>query len=347
MESNFARFPRWAALFLLVALAALIAYGVAAPPFPLPPVATGADSSKSDVALYRAVLRRAEGGEDFYQATAVEQRTRGYPLRPFVTVRPPWFTHFVVAVGGVTTAKLVFQALVVSAGVLFALRLIVLVPSRAIALAAALGALTFLFVASVPIFYFEAWSAALVLLSLACWSRRTWGLSLALGLIAALLRELVAPFLLVMLAMALWERRRAEATAWLAAIGVFASALWVHAAKVHAVTTLADKASPGWVGSGGWSYIIRMVHEHSALVILPLWIAAVVLPLTLLGWASWRHPLAHRATLYLGGFIATFLLIGRRNTAYWGMLLTSLLLIGVAFAPSAILTLSRRVRRVA
>jgi hypothetical protein len=292
------------------------------------------------------VLNRVQAGEDFYHATATEQRLRGYPLRPFVTVRPPWFTRLLASVGGRAPATRLFRLLVTGAAILMALRLLITIESRPLGVGAALGALTFLFVQSVPIFWYEAWSAALVLLALACWSERTWVLSVLIGLTAALMRELVAPFLCVMFVMAVWERRRAEAIGWGVAIGVFAAALAAHASRVHAVSTLADKASPGWVRSGGWPFILRIVHESSALIITPLWVVAVIVPLALLGWASWAHPLARRASLYLGGFIAAFMVVGRQNTAYWGMLLTSLLLIGVAFAPGALVALIRRVRRV-
>ncbi len=347
MDSHFASLPRWAAAAVLLLVAVLIGHGLVAPAFPPPPLATGADSTRSDLALYGAVLNRVQAGEGFYQATATEQRLRGYPLRPFVTVRPPWFTRFLASVGGRVPATRIFRVLVTSAAILMVIRLLLSIESRPLALGAALGALTFLFVQTVPIFWYEAWSAALVLLALACWSERTWALSIPIALAAALMRELVAPFLCVMFVMALWERRRAEAIGWGLAIGVFGAALAVHAARVHAVSTLADKASPGWVRSGGWPFILRIVHESSALIITPLWVVAVIVPLALLGWAHWTHPLARRASLYLGGFIAAFMVVGRQNTAYWGMLLSSLLLIGVAFAPAALLSLARRVRRVA
>ena len=344
MLSQFASWPRWAAIGMLLGTFALITYGVTAPPFPMPTLVSGSDSTRSDLALYGAVLNRVTAGEDYYQAAASEQRARGYPLRPFVTVRPPVFTQLAVAAGGRRPMARLLDGLVVLATIAMVLRLLTTIRTRALTVAASLCALTFLTVRHVPIFWYETWCAALVLLSLACWSERTWAVSLLFGLLAALMRELAAPYLCVMLAIALYERRRNEAIGWCIALGVFAASLTLHASRVHAISTLADKASPGWLRAGGWPFILRIVHESSAMIITPIWLVAMVVPLALLGWAGWKHPIAHRATLYLCGFIAAFMVVGRQNTAYWGMLLTSLLFVGLAFAPSALVTLARRAR---
>ncbi len=343
MLSHFDAWPRWAAVLALLATLALTVLGAVGPSSP-PPRSAGIDSTKRDLALYGAVFDRVASGEDFYAATSTEQRNRGFPLRPFVTVRPPYLTWLGVAVGGRRTMAQLLDALVTLSAVVMAIRLLLTMNGRTLQLTTPLAALSFLTVRHVPVFWFEVWVSALILLSLACWSRRTWPIACLLGLAAALLRELVAPYLVVMLVLALYERRRAEALAWLGALAVFSASLWIHAARVKEVITMADKASPGWLGSGGWPFILRIVHENSALIIAPPWLVAIVVPLALLGWFSWNHPLAHRVTLYLGGFIVAFLVVGRPNTAYWGMLLTSLLLVGLPLAPNALRTAFNRAR---
>ena len=344
MTKRFSALQRWSALAVLSIALSFITYGATAAPFPAPPIPTSADSAKIDAALYGAVLDRVSAGEDYYAAAASEQRTRGYPLHPFVTVRPPYFTWMIVGIGGRNAAATTLRMLVTASAVLMAFRLFMTMKGRALKLAAPIAALSFLTVRNVPIFWFEVWVSALVLLSLACWSSKTWVLSAVCGLAAALLRELFAPYLLVMLFVAIIEKRRAEIVGWSAALILFAASLTVHAARVHAVTSVGDKQSPGWLRGGGWPYVVRVVHESSALILLPLWVVNILVPLAVLGLVSWKHPIADRASLYLIGFITAFMVIGRQNNAYWGMLLTSLLLIGLAFAPGAIATLVQRAR---
>ena len=43
----------------------------------------------SDVVLYQMVIDDIRHGVPYYEAAAQEQRRHGYPMRPFVVVRPP------------------------------------------------------------------------------------------------------------------------------------------------------------------------------------------------------------------------------------------------------------------
>lgn len=342
--NRFATWPRVAAIGMLVTVAVLMLVGLWATPVTVPLAPTGADTTKRDFALYDAIVVRTTNGEGYYDAAVAEQRQRGFPLRPFVTVRPPALTWLIVAVGGKNVAQRVLQALGLVGIVLMIIRLGMALQSKRLWVVAALCTATYLVSLVLPVFWHEAWAAGLILVSVATASNRLWGVSVVAGLAAAIIRETSAPFLLVMLVMACRDHRPREVIAWLVALAIVATSVATHAASVHALTTLADRSSPGWASGLGWPFILRIMHTSTILIIWPLWIGAILIPLALLGWTSWRHPIAERATLYLGGMIAAFMFVGRANTAYWGMLLSSLLPIGLAFAPGALLTLWQRAR---
>ena len=159
-----------------------------------------------------------------------------------------------------------------------------------------------------------------------------WGASLAVGLLAALLRELAAPYLLVMALFALLEGRRGEAAAWAAALAAFAVALAVHAHAVGQVTTPADLHSPGWLGLGGWPFVLSTARWTALTALGPPWVAALLLPAAGLGLLAMPGPLGRRAAAVALGYMAGFLVVGRADNAYWGLLVAPLWPLGLAQA---------------
>ena len=62
----------------------------------------------------------------------------------------------------------------------------------------------------------------------------------------------------------------------------------------------------------------------------------MLVALALVGWASWRDPLALRVCATLAAFALLLALFGRVDTFYWGLMIAPTLLIGLAFAPDAL-----------
>ena len=82
-----ARLAPWLAALLLAVTAILAVAGLRARPAvhePRPAVASG-----GDITLYRRTIQDVARGQDYYAAATVELRRGGFPLRPFMTVRPP------------------------------------------------------------------------------------------------------------------------------------------------------------------------------------------------------------------------------------------------------------------
>jgi hypothetical protein len=344
---HFARLPRWAAMAILALTIMLSAYGVAATMTPAPVAPTVTNPMKHDAELYRAVAARVAQGESYYQAAATEQRLRGFPLKPFLTVRPPLLATVTAAVGGPDAMGWGLRLLVfVTLGaMIMCLRAAVSGPVARLS-AIALSAMS-LFVVAQPdlAVWHEAWAATLIALALALHRSDRWLPSLCIALLAAMLRELAIPFLFVMAFAAGIERRWRETAGWACAIAISFAALALHAHNVGVIVTTADAQSPGWSEAGGWAFVVTMMAKSSVFALCPLWLTALLVPLAVLGWGGWAHPIAMRATLWLGGMMTVFMLFGRADNFYWGMMLGTLLPMGLAFTPLALADLLALRRR--
>lgn len=193
--------------------------------------------------------------------------------------------------------------------------------------------------------FHEAWSGLCIALSLALYARGHWRSSVVIGISALFLRELALPFVVVMLAMAWWQRRRGEVLGWVLGIAGFAVFLGIHAWMVSRQLTPADvRFGPGWLHMIGWPFVIKTARANVMLLVLPSWVAGLVLPFVLLGLAGWSSPAGTRVALTVGVYVAAFLFVGRLYHSYWGVMYSSLLPLGLVFAPRALGDLLRAVR---
>ncbi len=336
MRTRLAFIGRKPAIAILLGLLLWIALGVSLgdDPSTRPPTPAG----RGDVDLYRAIDIRMLHGEGYYQAAATEHRARGYPLRPFVTVRMPTLAWVSTLTGSLSRAAMLEMLLATVSVGMTIFRLRILIRSDGLWAAASLLIVTTVSILSQSelALWHELWAGLLIALALACWSERRWWPSVILGLAAVLFRELALPFLVAMAGCAFLERRPREALAWSAAVIVVFIALAAHATAVHAMLHAGDRASPGWSRLGGWRFDIAVVRGSSLLAILPSTVTAVLLPIALLGWASWPSRYAARYALALLGWLGAFLLIGRPENFYWGLLMAPLMPIGLVVALPAL-----------
>lgn len=346
--SRLAQAPSWAARLLLAAFLALAAYSAAAGlAAPRPADRFLADEpQRSDGDLYRAIVARMAGGAGYYDAAVAEHRARGYPLRPFVTVRPPLLAAFLSRTGLEAAGRLL-AALVLAAAAAVSLRLAASSRSRPVQVAgtllAAVSAATLLDPGLAV--WHEVWAAALIALSLGCRTERRWAASVALGAAALLVRELALLYLAVMAGAAALEGRRREAAAWTGAAALGLAALAAHAAALGQHVGPGDLASPGWSAAEGWRLPLLMVAHTGPLVVLPASLVGIAVPLALLGWAGWPGPVGRRGAAVLAGYALAFCVVGRVNNMYWGFLFTPLLLAGLAWSPAALRDLVAAARR--
>jgi hypothetical protein len=289
----------------------------------------------SDQDLYRAVIHRVKMGEPYPRAAVEEHRLRGYPLRPFVVVRPPtlatmlsWAPNLVV--------PFVLEILLVAAAVcVWVLRLRPpMSPPGAIGWTGLLiftGAASGISGPGATVIH-EVWAGLLVTLSLALRTERRFAAAVALGLLAALIRELAMPYLAVMAVFAAVERRGREAAAFAAALAVSGLALWFHAQSIDALVTGRDLASPGWVRFGGWAFVLQAAFWNAIGAALGPLARALLIPVALIGAYAWPDK---RLVTLIAGYVAGFMVVGRPENFYWGLVIAPLVGVGLALAPAA------------
>ena len=340
------RLPPWTARLMLGAVAALIAVGLfAAFTGSRPPDPTA--QKGADVQLYRRIVEGVARGGGYYQIAPTELRAGHFPLRPFLAVRPPPLTLLLAGLPGPPARVGVLAALaaVCFAGWAWGLRALAgRQPLRYAAAMILLASGLAPILSGTAYLFHEVWAGLLISTSLALYAPRRWGLSLALGFAAALLRELAAPYLLVMAAFAAVEGRWREAMAWTAALAVFAAALAGHAAMVSTVTTVADLRSPGWLGLGGWPFVVRTLDWNALALEGPAWASALLAPLAALGLSNWAGGRGRRTGAVVLGYMAGFCVVGRQDNAYWGLIIAPLWPMGLAFADPAVRALTARSR---
>lgn len=300
-------------------------------------------AGEGDAALYRKIVERVSAGEPYYAAATAEQRTRGYPTKPVFAIRLPTLaTLFAwLGEGGIRLAAALAMVAAIAA---WSLRLYREFPGRpiwvGIALLIGLGSLGL--TSTAPLYFHEAWAGILIALSLGLWAPGKYRASVAIALAAVLIRELALAYILGMAFFALLDRRWKEVAWWLGAVGVFGIAMIAHASAAAPHVLPGDLQSQGWMAMSGWGFSLAGLNMTTALTALPMAVTAFLLPLSIAGWAGWRHPLALRAAVIIAGYLISFTIIGRTDNFYWGLMTAPLILAGLMFLPQAVARLFAR-----
>ena len=303
-----------------------------------------AETAIGDFELYARIADRVAVGEDYYAAAMTEQRANNYPTAPFVTVRLPTLAWINARLGAQGTGALAI-------GLLLANVLAWYVRLGKAAGPAARVALPLLVLAG-GVFAFEPRAGLLhelvagllVSLALALWRPDRWWLALVPLALALAVRELALPFALLWLAFAIAGRRWREAAAVAGLTGFFALGLVLHAEGVAAHASPLDRASPGWAGLAGPQLALLSLSRLSAMLVLPLTVAAPLGVLALLGWIGLGGRFGLFASLWFAGFALALALLARPANFYWVMLVLPAYMAGLALVPRALGDLVHSVR---
>lgn len=342
--SRWANLDRGRALLLSIVLAIALAASIwaaraaqtpAAPP-PLPgKIATA--KANEDLTLYRSIVSRVAAGENYYRAASDELRTNDYPLKPFVAFRLPTLATISALLGRPVMMALQFGLFAAMVWAWWARLEGQFADNRrrvsATMLAAAGVAVAF---SGRYVDLHEVWAGTLIALSLALHRPDRWTGSVIAAALALAIRELALPYLLLMGAFALYRRNWREFAAWAIVFAIFAAAMAWHASEVAKVVLPSDPASPGWTALGGWAGFLRTYHLAGPLRWLPAEAAAPLIILALFGWTSWKSRTGLAATLFYAGYGLLFMLFGRANNFYWGLMVAPAFLVGLAFVPRAV-----------
>jgi hypothetical protein len=339
--TRFCGLPRLATGAILAGLLLVIAVGIVGGVAHdhHPPV----DVSHSDLGLYKRVIGDIDRGLPYYSAVTAEHRQGHYPLKPAYAVRNPLLATAMAALpdDGARTLSLRILAILVLAvwgwRLHFQFGRPVLVGAGMLLLgygmpAALIGGLY-------PLH--DIWAGTLIALSLGLYDPRRWLPSVMIGFVAVVLRELSLGYLVAMGTMALFDGKRREALAWAVAIVAFFGVFAVHAHLLAAELKPGDLASQGWLGFGGWPFVLATSKWNALLVLAPPWLIATVVPLMLLGLAGWPGPLGVRLALICFGYNFAFLVFGRSDNFYWGLIIAPLMMLGLLMAPVGLWDLAR------
>jgi len=327
-------------MLVLLLLACLTALTVPDPAA----VAGGAtsQSDQTDLMVYEKIVAGVKGGGDYYTVATDTLRAGGYPLRPFVTVRMPSLA-LVLAALPAWAPRILLWLLAAYVALIWSMRLAEALPRtlpRLVALFLLAGSLLAFVQADLAPFH-EIWAGLLIALSLGLRRPGRWFESAAFGLTAMLIRETALLYALVMLVLAWRDGARREATGWLVAILLFAVALAAHAYAVMGVTGAHDPASPGWSGLLGFGFFVKAISLATALQLLPITAAALLVGLALFGWAAWNDPLGLRVAALLAVYAVLNGVFARSDTFYWGLMVAPVFLAGLAFVPDGLRDLLR------
>ncbi|MBT2135693.1 hypothetical protein KK137_15240 [Croceibacterium sp. LX-88] len=351
---RFAHWPRGAALGVLAAFALLLGLAVITARQPVhvqsdaalsgPAQVSAADTIErdEDLRLYDRIAERVAAGEDYYQAAVEEQRARGFPVRPGLTVRLPTLALLTATLGQpgmVALAALLGLAVLAAwwrrlgsepgSGDKRVICMLLLVIGSSLALKPQYLVLH------------ELWAGLLLALSFALHRPGRWIGAWVAAALALALRELALPFVLLMGALALWRRDWREAAAWAGLVGLFVAGMVLHLSQASQVVSPEDPASPAWLvlrGLRGWTSNLQL---NSVLQYLPAWLAAPLALLPLIGWISWRSDAGIFGTLLHSGYGLFFMLAGRDNNFYWALVVIPTWFLGLAFMPGALRDLWR------
>jgi hypothetical protein len=336
---------RGSALGLIAALLALLIVASWSPASAPAPKQRTSEAQHSDLQLYRDIIAGVGAGGEYYEVAAHELRAGGYPLKPFFTFRLP--THAMLyAAFGERTMIVVSWLLALGLMLAWWVRLKPVLPLSLLAaflflVAGGLGSM----LQPMTALFHESWAALLLALMIAIHRPERWWPAMLAGGAALLIRELALPMILAMGGLALLEKRWREAAAWVAVVAIFAIYMMFHAHWVAQVVGPGDMASPGWSAMLGLQFALKSVAKVTFGMRLPDALAAVLLILSLFGWASVRTGWALRAAILLAGYGAMVSLFARADTFYWALIAAPLSFAGLAFLPNVFAGLAKAVRK--
>lgn len=294
----------------------------------------GASPERGDVALYRKIVAQMNAGHGYYESAAALHRRGNYPLKPFITVRPPTLAFLTHWLGS--------GVLYVMAGLLVLANLLVWLNlerdsslPRRLAIAAIIGLGGAAMVGPPQIAMHENWSGLLLSLGLGLYLSHRWWPAFVAMAAALALREFAILFAALVGALALWQRQWVRVGASLALGLGFAIAMFFHWQAVSSVLQPGDLPSPPWQGMRGLSGFVSDSAQLSLLQFLPGPIATLAVLAALFGWAGYAHG-AHDRLLplaWFGGFALVIALFARENNFYWAAILQPAFLLGVVYLP--------------
>ncbi|MBP9013734.1 MAG: hypothetical protein KBG22_09005 [Smithella sp.] len=334
------------AVLIIVLLIASILYGLAV--CRSHPYIEGKKPKDADLKCYQNIVERIHAGESYYSAAGDELRRFGFTTASVFNWRLPALAWLLGQFPSLKTGQIIAFMLAITTLMLW---LMVFHQNQYAVWQVFLGGL----ILSGPVIYsllpgpflaHEFWAGTLIALSLALHALGWRYASVIVGLTALFLRELSLPFVFVMMILALLENQRREALLWFAGILIFGVELLMHWSIVSKLITENDKVlQGGWIVFGGWPFVLDTAQMHPFFLLLPPWVVAIILPLSLLGLACWGGTSGLRIACTVGIYVLAFMIVGRSFNIYWGLMYAFVMPLGLLHVPQVLGKLWKQFRR--
>jgi len=265
-----------------------------------------------------------------------ELRERGYATRPSWNWRLPTLALILSSLPSTHAALFIFGLLVLFAVFLWGRILQQSAGRRMMLFGLSLFCLAYIpLLREYPVHFHETWAGMLISISLAAHLQRRWVLSAAVTLLALCIRELAVPYAVMLTALSLYNGRRKAALLLGIVMTLYIGLLAAHTVHVNSLLR-PDDVGKGWWGFPGWSHVLETANFSVFLLLTPQWLDALLLPLILLGLWGWPHEEGLSLPTVVTAYLCLFAVVGNPNNAYWGAMYTSLLPIGLLYAPASV-----------
>ena len=345
LVTRFSEMTRKEASLILLSVVLLIMYGLISLTQAFPP-RERSETDGEDARMYQSIIDRVRGGESYYTVVGDELRTRGYASRPFFNWRLPTMAWMMSQLPKSEWGRWI---LVTLAFVTMILWIQVLDREVGFPFAAAGGLLLcgpiFLCLSGTGFYYHELWAGMMIALSLAAYARGYKGVGIVAGIFSLFIRELALPYVVIMFVMAWREKRTSEALGWLGGLTAFSLVLLYHGYFVSGLLTSMDQSNDSWIQFGGWPFVMSTGIWNAFLLIVPKWVVAVVLPLAIMGLFGWRGSVGLRVAGTVGIYCCAYLIAGRPDNSYWGLIYAPLVPLGLLYTIPSLLDLWRKVAK--
>jgi hypothetical protein len=288
-----------------------------------------------DLDLYAAEVGRMHDGASYYDAAAAELVARGYPTRSIFNWRTPLPVWLVAKL----PEPFVANVLLVATGLALVVMGFALLADEGGAGRGLLGVLLLsgallpCFLGE-PVLLSELWSGVLVALSAVCFGRERRKAAIVIGLAALFARELAAPYVMLCVAIAAYDRRYREVLAWGVGLAAYAVFYGFHVSEVlPRIAASATAHEAGWLRLGGAGFLISTAQMNAYLLLLPQWVTGIFLACALLGAATWNTSGGRLIALTVAGYTIAFSIVGNDFNQYWGCQIAPLLCLTAARAP--------------
>ena len=293
------------------------------------------EQDKGDLNLYKAIVKRIQAGESYYSAVNVELKERHYARKPFWNWRLPTLACLLGKFPSIYVAYCLFIGMAIlelclwwnywlkNEGIINAkIGVLLLLPT-------VFGCFNIS-----GLYFHEFWAGNLISLSIAALGNRYFRLSLFFAIGAVFFRELALLYVFILI-LNFFRTKQYLYCSW-GCLGVllFGLYLWIHYLQVCPYYS-DQELTNRWVAFNGWIFVLSTVQFSGWFLISPNYVTLVLVPVSILGIIGYRSTISFLLSTTILIYVFFFMIVGRMDNIYWGMLYAPIFSTGLLYSPAA------------